>query len=215
MKRTIQDLQAGLEQRQSLKEWLKDLTPPGCRPNVELRDGRGKYGTKKRKDAAADNWVPLSGSIEITFARLEGGADTVETPSLEPTAPVVPEVVSPLSQQVTQAILALDSAENKLSFVALKWFRDQFLPKSGSAWAAASGAGQKVIEEAIERNIFLPSKVHNPKSPAFPTTRIRLNRQSIEVQRVLGSTARAQSRFFRPVEIRGAGLSDTILQDRG
>jgi hypothetical protein len=245
---------------------LAGLAPSGYFPKVALLDDSGR---KKRKDAAARNWNPLSGSISITYERPGDSENAIELPlretntlaqkidksvekmmkatgmrsedaaqavtdfqqkakerdekrtlsvskALEPTGSVPPAVVSELPAQIAEAIRALDSAERSGSyFVALKRFRDQELPRLGGKWAMAPAANQDIIKNAIELGIFLTNKVPNPKSPAFPTTAIRLNRQSAEVQRVLGSSSMAQSRVFRPLEIKGAGLSDTILKERG
>ena len=177
------------------------MTPPGYAAVVALLDGKGKKSRKKRKDAAAHNWDPLSGSVQITFVK--------------PEAPIAQQGnAQAMSTPLAEAIRALDAAEHKVSFVALKWFRDQFLPGFGVAWAAAPYAGQETIKQAIDRNLFLTSKVQNPKAPAFPTTAIRLNRDLPEVQRILASAPVVQSRIFRPVDLSGEALSDTIIRER-
>jgi len=122
--------------------------------------------------------------------------------------------VTALPAQLVEAVRALDAAEHKVSFVALKWFRDQFLPGFGVAWAAMPYAGQETVKEAIDRGLFLTGKVQNPKAPAFPVTAIRLNRDLSEVRQILGSAPVAHSRIFRPVSIAGEALSDTIVRDR-
>jgi hypothetical protein len=119
-----------------------------------------------------------------------------------------------LPSQLSEAIRALDAAEHKVAFVSLKWFRDQFLPGFGVAWAATPYAGQETVKEAIDRGLFLTSKVQNPKAPAFPVTAIRLNRDLLEVRQTLGSAPVVHSRIFRPVAIAGEALSDTIVRDR-
>ncbi len=186
---------------------LSGLAPSGYSPVVALLD---KNGRKKRKDAAAHNWDPASGQVSVTFIRKE-------SPSQERTSPPRPSpesVSSVLPPALTEAIRALDSAERRGSFVALKWFRDQFLPGHGASWATAPGAGHEVIKDAIERGIFFTSKIPNPKSPAHPTTVIRLNRQSSDVQQVLSSQPSKAARSFHPVQIAGEPMSATVIRDR-
>jgi hypothetical protein len=119
-----------------------------------------------------------------------------------------------LPRPLAEAIRALDAAEHKVSFVSLKWFRDQFLPGFGVSWAATPYAGQETIKEAIDRGLFLTSKVQNPKAPAYPVTAIRLNRDLPEIQRILASAPAVHNRVFRPVEIAGEALSQTIIRER-
>jgi hypothetical protein len=195
--KSIEDIEAAYSQA------VNPLVPAGYRAEIALLDAKGR---KKRKDAAARNWDPLSGSVLIT---------------LRPVPPVgrhskVRErpLVDALPSQLSEAVRALDAAEHKVAFVSLKWFRDQFLPGFGVAWAAMPYAGQETIKEAIDRGLFLTSKVQNPKAPAFPVTAIRLNRDLPEVRQILGSPAAAHRRIFRPVAIAGEALSDTIVRDR-
>jgi hypothetical protein len=204
MSRTIEDVQ------NEFAQVLKSLVPPGCAPVVALLDQAGR---KKRRDAAAHNWDPLNGSVSVTFAKEEAPVRPLAK-VLENLPPKADEAITVLSQPLAEAIRALDAAEHRVSFVALKWFRDQFLPSCGLSWAAAPYAGQEVVSEAIKRGLFQTNKVQNPKAPAFPTTAIRLNRQMPEVQKILGTSPTATTRTFRPVEIAGEPLSATIIRER-
>ncbi|HXP88032.1 MAG TPA: hypothetical protein VN841_25100 [Bryobacteraceae bacterium] len=204
MSKTIEDVQ------NEYARTLRPLVPPGCSPVVSLLDHAGR---KKRRDAAAHNWDPLHGSVCVTFAKEDLSAPP-STKAPENLQPQAGEAAKVLSRPLSEAIRALDAAEHRVSFVALKWFRDQFLPSCGLSWAAAPYAGQEVVGDAIQRGLFLTNKVQNPKAPAFPTTAIRLNRQMLEVQKVLGTAAAATARSFRPVEIAGEPLSATIIRER-
>jgi hypothetical protein len=202
--KTIEDIQGAYAQV------VSPLVPPGYSAVVALLDGNGR---KKRKDAAARNWDPVAGSVSITFVKPERpvahrGKAQISSKS-EAKVPT-----SALPTPLVEAIRALDTAEHKVSFVALKWFRDQFLPGFGLAWAATPYAGQETIKEAIDRGLFLTSKVQNPKAPAYPVTAIRLNRDLPEIQRVLASAPAVHNRVFRPVEIAGEALSETIIRER-
>jgi hypothetical protein len=195
--KTIEDIQ------DTYAKALTPFTPEGYCAVVALLDSNGR---KKRKDAAAHHWDPVSGSVSITFVKPEARRRPTSNAKV---------ILAGIPRTLAEAVRALDAAEHKVSFVSLKWFRDQFLPGFGVAWAATAYAGQETIKDAIDRNLFLTSKVQNPKAPAFPVTAIRLNRDLPEVQHILGSTPVAHNRIFRPVDIAGESLSGTIIRERG
>jgi len=86
-------------------------------------------------------------------------------------------------------IAALDRAERDphLSFVSLKWFRDTYLVKRGYGWARDPDIPRRLVQETTERGLIVTSKVDNPKTPEFPVTSIRLNRQHPDVKKILGA----------------------------
>ena len=111
-------------------------------------------------------------------------------------------------------IRALERAEReRRSFVALKWFRDQYLPQQGFPWAVSPEARQSAIRQVIEGRWVLTSKVPNPKTPEFPVTAIALNRPHPRVQEILANMPPSGD-DFEPIEISGEPLSATILRDR-
>ena len=81
--------------------------------------------------------------------------------------------------------LALAEAEPHLSFVSLKWFRDNYLPKCGFPWALDSDLPRRLLMEATTRGMVVTAKVANPKTPAFPVATVKLNRTHGEVDRIL------------------------------
>jgi len=54
------------------------------------------------------------------------------------------------------------------AFIALKWFRDSFLPRKAFRWNQHPESRQAVLAEAIQRGVVLTSKIANPKTPAYP-----------------------------------------------
>jgi hypothetical protein len=204
---TIEDLE------HAYAKAVSSLTPPGYSAVVELFPEKNKKSRKKRKDSAAHNWDPFSGRVSITFAKPEAPASLPVKAEVQPDSREKQLSVA-LPSQLVEAVRALDVAEHKVAFVSLKWFRDQFLPGFGVAWAATPQAGKEIVSEAIARDLFRTSKVQNPKAPEFPVTAIRLNRDLPEVKQILGSAPVAHSRTFRPVTIAGEALSDTIVRDR-
>ena len=119
------------------------------------------------------------------------------------------------SDPVSDLVRSLDRAELTpgYDFVSLKWFRDVVLKAESFDWAQSDAARQAVLRESIERRLVLTSKVQNPKSPQFPVTAIRLNRLLPGTQAILGAESALDS-DFDPVEIRGEGLSATVLRQR-
>ncbi|HEX4128433.1 MAG TPA: hypothetical protein VHZ24_00210 [Pirellulales bacterium] len=112
-------------------------------------------------------------------------------------------------------IVALEKAERDprfREFVALKKFRDEYLPQLGYVWAQARDACGDALADAIEQQIILKGSVFNPRLP-HPTTTIRLNREHPAVNEVLRVRA-AERSAFRPVQIQGPPLSQTILSER-
>jgi hypothetical protein len=178
---------------------LNVLAPDGFRPVVELYEN----GRKKRSTASADSWSPSSNvEIRIYFEPSE---------AQDPTPDSSLRAKSSDEMALSELLKALQDAETAPGrmFVALKWFRDEYLPATGLVWAQDRDERQTRIAKAIQDGWILTSKAPNPKAPLYPTTTIRLNRQ-----RLSGAGGPPHSRF-RPVPISGPSLSSTILRDRG
>lgn len=180
---------------------LQFLAPKGFRPVVEFRES----GRKKRRTASADNWTPKTGEILITF----DPADPVEEDD-SPATDQPAKAASPGSDVALEEVCrTLSEAEIGRSFVALKWFRDEFLPAKSYRWARTTEDRHAVLTRAITGGWILTGKVTNPRAPQYPTTTIRVNRQrQSHFQGAMASR-------FRPVPISGEPLSRTILRDRG
>jgi hypothetical protein len=218
---TIEEVEARLEQGlaklrspeyKPLAALLQPLIPAGYRVRVSLVD---KKGRKKRKDASADNWSPGLGEVRVNF---EPGVTCPEMSAVEARDLSVESTVvtsdATASSPNSDLVRALDRVESTsgYQFVSLKWFRDVALPREGFDWAQADAARQDLLRDAIEKRLILTSKVPNPKSPQFPVTAIRLNRLLPEIQAILGELISDSD--FKPVDIRGEGLSATVLRER-
>jgi len=227
MKTTIQELESHLEaglsklrspEYKPLEAFLLPLVPQNYRAHVSLLD---KSGRKKKKNASADNWSPESGEIRIYFEPVNplsseslASSENLASASI-PEAKLSKPETAVASDPIFDLARALDRAESRpgYDFVALKWFRDVFLPAEGLGWTQADSVRQDVLRQAIEKRIVLTGKVPNPKSPQFPVTSIRLNRLLPETKAILGGDATSGS-DFDPVEIRGESLSKTVLRER-
>ena len=111
---------------------------------------------------------------------------------------------------LVQALLKAE-ADPRLSFVALKLLRDRLLGEIDERFVGRPDLGQQAISSALERGAVLAARVPNPKSPAFPTTALRLNRAHPDVMRMLATD---EDDDFEPVDLRGEPLSRTVIEGR-
>ena len=203
MKRTIEESETSIEDAlvrlrklgesdPAISQALDFLAPRGFRPVVELLEDNHK----KRRSAPADKWQPATGEIKIYFEPAPD--ESTETSSPSPLPPM------------SELLIALAEAETApgRTFVALKWFRDEFLPAKTLSWTHDPDQRQALIAKAIVDGSIFTSKVPNPKAPLYPTTTIKVNRQRLH----LGSQPVSR---FRPVHVSGEPLSATINRDRG
>ena len=117
-------------------------------------------------------------------------------------------VPADLDARVKELCAALAEAERGgHAFIALKWFRDSFLPRKTYRWNQNPESRQSVLAEAIQRGVVLTSKIANPKTPAYPTTTIRLNRAEAGIPE--------EAQRFHPVAIQGETLAAVIEEERG
>ena len=194
---------------------LHFLAPPGYQAIVELCSENGR---SKRRNASADAWSPEEDEVRIYFERADG-SDPVPRATRSPRAIVEPsfddeedgqEAIIPadLDARVKELCAALAEAERGgHAFIALKWFRDSFLPRKAFRWNQHPESRQAVLAEAIQRGVVITSKIANPKTPAYPTTTIRLNRAEA------GMPEEAQR--FHPVTAHGDSIAEAIEEERG
>jgi hypothetical protein len=193
---------------------LRFLAPPGYQAIVELCSESGR---SKRRNALADTWSPEDDEVRIYFERIDGEElsprlSRVSRPIASRAAEEEDEIeeVSPadLDVRVKELCAALAEAERGgHAFIALKWFRDSFLPRKVFRWNQHPETRQVVLAEAIQRGVVLTSKIANPKTPAYPTTTIRLNRAEAGIPE--------EAQRFHPVEVQGEPVAVAIDEDRG
>ncbi|MGH9607625.1 MAG: hypothetical protein ACRD3N_18195 [Terracidiphilus sp.] len=193
---------------------LRFLAPPGYQAIVELCSENGR---SKRRNAPADTWSPEEDEVRIYFERTGEGEPPprvraqrsapvhIDDEELEPEEAVLP---SDMDARVKELCAALAEAERGgHAFIALKWFRDSFLPRKAFRWNHSPESRQMVLAEAIQRGVVLTSKIANPKTPAYPTTTIRLNRAEAGIP--------DEAQRFHPVEVQGEPVGVAIEEDRG
>ena len=208
---------------------LRFLAPPGYQAIVELC---GENGRSKRRNANATTWSPEEDEVRIYFERADGDAEDDEdrTPERQDRPGPQVRIRAPRPVAVSYEDGNVDDSNGQLpadiddrikelcatlaeaergghAFIALKWFRDSFLPRKAFSWNQNPESRQMILAEAILRGVVLTSKIPNPKTPAYPTTTIRLNRAEAGVPE--------EAQRFRPVSVQGDLLSATLDDDRG
>jgi hypothetical protein len=194
---------------------LHFLAPPGYQAIVELCSENGR---SKRRNASADSWSPEDDEVRIYFERTGDGESpsragrqsrassnhASEEEEIEP-EPLLP---ADMDARVKELCAALAEAERGgHAFIALKWFRDSFLPRKAFRWNQHPETRQSVLAEAIQRGVVMTSKIANPKTPAYPTTTIRLNRAEAGIPE--------EAQRFHPVAVHGEAAAEAIELERG
>jgi hypothetical protein len=195
---------------------LHFLAPPGYQAIVELC---GENGRSKRRNAFAESWSPEEDEVRIYFERV-GDTEAVPRPTRAPRAAAEHDyedddddsqevqIPADLDARVKELCAALAEAERGgHAFIALKWFRDSFLPRKAFRWNQHPESRQAVLAEAIQRGVVLTSKIANPKTPAYPTTTIRLNRAEAGIPE--------EAQRFHPVAVHGDSIAEAIEEERG
>ncbi len=190
---------------------LRFLAPPGYQAVVELCSENGR---SKRRNALADTWSPEDDEVRIYFERIDGEEPTPRLTRVPRGRTLEEEVgeeeTSPadLDARVKELCAALAEAERGgHAFIALKWFRDSFLPRKAYRWNQHPETRQAVLAEAIQRGVVITSKIANPKTPAYPTTTIRLNRAEAGIPE--------EAQRFHPIEVQGEPVAVAMDEDRG
>jgi len=194
---------------------LRFLAPPGYQAIVELCSENGR---SKRRNASAESWSPEEDEVRIYFERTDGepAPRAVRAPrvvvdhGIEDDDEDGQEAIIPadLDARVKELCAALAEAERGgHAFIALKWFRDSFLPRKAFRWNQQPESRQAVLAEAIQRGVVLTSKIANPKTPAYPTTTIRLNRAEAGIPE--------EAQRFHPVAVHGDSIAEAIEEERG
>jgi hypothetical protein len=206
-----------------LSRALRFLAPPGYQAIVELC---GENGRSKRRNANATSWSPEEDEVRIYFERVDGDAGEDDEHDLDARPPAQPRsrasraatpafedgniadgngsLPADIDDRIKELCATLAEAERGgHAFIALKWFRDSFLPRKSFSWNQNPESRQMTLAEAILRGVVLTSKIPNPKTPAYPTTTIRLNRAEAGVPE--------EAQRFRPVAaVQDESLSTTL-----
>jgi hypothetical protein len=195
---------------------LHFLAPPGYQAIVELCSENGR---SKRRNSFAESWSPEEDEVRIYFERV-GDSEAAPRATRSPRPAIEhhfsddeddsqeAQIPADLDARVKELCAALAEAERGgHAFIALKWFRDSFLPRKAFRWNQNPESRQAVLAEAIQRGVVLTSKIANPKTPAYPTTTIRLNRAEAGIPE--------EAQRFHPVAVHGDSIAEAIEEERG
>ncbi len=200
-----------------LSRAVQFLAPRGYQVIVELCSESGR---SKRRNASADTWSPEEDEVRIYFERIDDSDLPTRPSRASRAARMAPEqaldedesqealIPADMDARVKELCAALAEAERGgHAFIALKWFRDSFLPRKAFRWNQHPESRQAVLAEAIQRGVVLTSKIANPKTPAYPTTTIRLNRAEAGIAE--------ENQRFHPVAVLDGSMADAIEEERG
>ena len=186
-----------LDAQGALPPVLQPLTlispPRGFAISVELRpfedpDHPGEFAEDSR-------WDPRHGDVLITFEPgREGGWRDERREGREgrrgwrdgAPAEMPPAPDPELAVEDVVRVLSRAESDPAFTFVALKFLRDQLLPRH-VAWGSLPHEAQIQINYAIDQRVLLTGKVENPRQPQYPVTAVKLNRDSTIVQKVLAA----------------------------
>jgi len=194
---------------------LRFLAPPGYQAIVELCSESGR---SKRRNASAESWSPEEDEVRIYFERsddAEASPRQIRSPRIaldhgleDDDDSQLGMIPADIDARIKELCAALAEAERGgHAFIALKWFRDSFLPRKAFRWNQHPESRQAVLAEAIQRGVVLTSKIANPKTPAYPTTTIRLNRAEAGIPE--------EAQRFHPIAINEGSLAEAIEEERG
>src|SRR5579862_1803001 len=193
---------------------LQFLAPLGYQAIVELCSENGR---SKRRSASAGSWSPEEDEVRIYFEKIDI-AESVSRQSRVQRASLhdslededSQETIIPadLDSRVKELCGALAEAERGgHAFIALKWFRDSFLPRKTFRWNQHPESRQAVLAEAIQRGVVLTSKIAHPNTAAYPTTTISLNRAEAGVPE--------EAERIHPVAVHDGSIAEAIQEERG
>ena len=177
-------------------------------PQVSIR--YLENGRKVRADADGSYFDPDYCEVVIRFVSTETSGEEDDGRVANRSSPHEHTDALDFGTATDQLLDELGRAEGMRPFVGLKWFRDQYLPTSGHAWARDSRTSGALMRQATDQRLVLISQVPNPNQPMRPVTAIRINRRHPRFQ---PEAARRNTRF-QPIRIRGGAISDTVLGDR-
>jgi hypothetical protein len=185
-----------LAAQNALPPVLQPLTliapPRGFMVDVELHP----YTDHAREEewSRDQRWDPRNGELAIGYEPIADEAPREEqrppgwyADELRgPQSPVTPPDAQVALQDVVRVVARAES-DPTLKFLALKFLRDQLLPRQ-VPWAARPHEAQIQINYAIDQGVLVTGKVENPRTPQYPVTTVSLNRDHPLVRSLAGAT---------------------------
>ncbi len=180
-----------------------------------LENGRKKLGF-----VSCEDWKAEIGEIHIKFtpapARGQGAfLDAIGGGDAEDDESGTQGYVY-TEQDYSDLVRALHDVETvcKPDPVPLRHFLDSCLPMLDCDWCKWHGGRVNAVRRGIEDGIIFPSWMPDPDNPEALVKGLRLDNYHPFVLKVLYGDGRSRG-DFKPVEIRGEPLSQTVIEGRG
>jgi hypothetical protein len=143
--------------------------------------------------------------LVLRFRRLPDSTKTQRfTPaSMEAPAPPLEEEGSDEASIVKEYKRAAEGRR----FVAIKWFRDAWIPSTSLPWRTDAQRVRQALATAIEKGLLRKEQIPNPNNPDHPTTVLK---EGVAA----GAAPQLRSRWSNPIEIKGKPLSQTVIEGR-
>jgi len=148
--------------------------------------------------------------IQIVLTRRQKPSGIADSAPKTPPASTIGTVEpSPANPQL-EIVDAFHRAKRSHRFVALKWFRDQWLPQQDFTWCRDPGQIRTNLRTAIDQGTLRKELLPNPNNPEYPTTTLQEG-NSVTVSSV---AERGKTRRFAPIRIAGRPLSISVIEGR-
>lgn len=105
---------------------------------------------------------------------------------------------------------AFRMAKKGRRFVALKWFRDQWLPQQAFAWSSDPEQIKVHLRTAIDQGTLRKELLPNPNNPDYATTTLHEGNSITEIS----VSANSPRRRFTPMTMPGKPLSASVIEGR-
>lgn len=200
MERNVRNYAAALA---SLLNAHPEVLPYGSEVEaVQVLAGRERQSARQRR-ADASKPSERGDSIYIVLRPRRAGASPTE-PKAEVGEAVLGELV--------RALRDAEQAPGH-SFVALKWFRDSYLPQRGFSWAQSAEHRNQALREATARGWVRVEKIANPRNPGFPTSVLHAAVEHPGLRELLGEAPKL-GWDFKPIQMKGEPMSATVRKMR-
>ncbi len=170
-----------------------------------LEDGEKIHGR-----TLVDKAIAQANRIQLVLAPRAQTLANSTIPEFQPEPPANTAANSNLTNPQTEIVEAFQKAKSGHRFVALKWFRDQWLPNQKFSWCKDPEQIRVHLRAAIDQGILRKELLPNPNNPDHPTTTLQQGNSVTENS----STPSGVNKKFSPLAISGKPLSQSVIEGR-
>lgn len=167
-------------------------------------------GEKIHKRTLADKAYLQTDELHIIVKRkaVQQHTSVSADPELETVAAVEPQQQP---DPIGQLLEAFRNAAKGHRFVALKWFRDQWIPLQKFDWSADDALRRNYLRDAIDKGLLRKELLPNPNNPSYPTTTLKEGSSGLVGKSGAGSGSVYK---FSPIDAPGKPLSQYVIEGR-